>query len=316
MTTFLKDLMRVLLFVSMFFVGSFAQADSDCAEEMSSRLKFLQGITSLGLESEENMVYSPASMDGLFALIGPGYNESVQGSLTAYLGEPLAAVASRMAAMSEVTEGIRVTSAMNIFIDQQFQPSVKQPYIEYVAELYGFEPSVLDFGNADATAQSVNSWAAENTKNDDGESLIEEVITPDFVTADMVMILTNALYFKGEWASMFDESMTHESEFQKSDGQTVQTDMMAKYGEEISMSYHPVAELSQEGEEGVVAVELPFKGGKYSFVAAMSGRRTVSEPSSEFDPHTTEFAYNPHMSAADVLNDYMSNGKLVDPQQK
>ena len=51
---------------------SFAEDGPDRAAEMGARLAFLQGITDVGLSEDPNMVFSPASMDGLFALIGPG----------------------------------------------------------------------------------------------------------------------------------------------------------------------------------------------------------------------------------------------------
>ena len=295
---------------------SFAEDGPDCAAEMGARLAFFQGITDVGLSEDPNMVFSPASMDGLFALIGPGYNDDLQGALTSYFGQPLEQVASQMSTLSETTEGIRVTSAMNLFIDQEFQPSVNQGYVDFVTGMYGFEPSILDFSDAEATAQKVNDWAAENTKNDEGVPLITEVIKPDFVTDDMVMILTNALYFKGEWASEFREGNTSDQPFTTSEGKSIEVATMGKWGESISMSYIPQGELGEHGEAGVIAVELPFKGHKFSMIVAMAANRYSFPAEDEWTGAVTTYEHAAHMPASQVLDEYISTGIMTDPGQR
>ena len=98
-----------------------------------------------------------------------------------------------------------------------------------------------------ATLDMINKWAAEHTNN-----LIKEVITPDMVTPQTVMIFANALYFKGMWDKHFDKRLTHKANFYTADQRTVSVDMM-------SMS----ESLLYASADDAQMLELDYKEGKY-----------------------------------------------------
>ncbi|KAM0042016.1 putative vesicle transport protein, Use1 [Helianthus debilis subsp. tardiflorus] len=75
--------------------------------------------------------------------------------------------------------------------------------------------------NAEEVADEVNSWAKEQTHD-----LIMEVITDKQVSDDTVLILTNAIYFKGTWSQQFNKSLTKERDFHLLNGNKVKVPFM------------------------------------------------------------------------------------------
>ncbi|KAG8223127.1 hypothetical protein J437_LFUL000548, partial [Ladona fulva] len=83
------------------------------------------------------------------------------------------------------------------------------------------------------------------------------------ITADTVVILTNAVYFKGKWAIQFDPAQTKKGKFQLVGGNKVDVDMM---NGEIPAGYgHPkilnakVLELPYMGQQLSMVILLPDK---------------------------------------------------------
>lgn len=52
----------------------------------------------------------------------------------------------------------------------------------------------LDFSNTDKTCKRINKWCDKNT-----EGLIPKIITPDTISKDTELCLTNSLYFESGW---------------------------------------------------------------------------------------------------------------------
>ena len=66
------------------------------------------------------------------------------------------------------------------------------------------------------SAAQINKDVSEATKG-----LIKDIITPDAISGDTVMVLTNAIYFKGDWQKPFDKSETKPMKFKVSSDQIV-----------------------------------------------------------------------------------------------
>ncbi|MBE9511919.1 MAG: serpin family protein, partial [Bacteroidetes bacterium] len=109
------------------------------------------------------------------------------------------------------------------------------------------EVSPLDFNNPEAV-NTINNWVADKTNDK-----ITEIL--DYIPADAVMYLINAIYFKGIWKYEFDESDTEEKPFYLSDGTTKDVPMMVQ---EASFNYF--------SNDIMQAVEMPYGAGNYSMV--------------------------------------------------
>ena len=67
----------------------------------------------------------------------------------------------------------------------------------------------------------VNSWAKKSTKG-----LIKNLLSNGSVNRDTVLILANALYFKGSWDRKFDASRTKTRDSRLLNGQIVRAPFM------------------------------------------------------------------------------------------
>lgn len=110
------------------------------------------------------------------------------------------------------------------------------------------ETRSLDFGLPDAAA-IVNKWVSDKT-----HGLIPEIVKPP-LPGDLVMMLINALYFKGDWSAGFDSKRTHDAVFRLADGSEKPCRMMYADG---GFRYLENADA--------IGLELPYGDSLFSMV--------------------------------------------------
>jgi len=130
---------------------------------------------------------------------------------------------------------------------------------------YGFLPSFtrlidryygggfyrVDFaGNTEGAKKRINSWIEKKT-----EEKIKNLIARGDIGPFTRLVLTNAIYFKGKWASVFKKSDTRPMPFHLSPTKTVQVPMMHQKG---SFPYF-------KGDK-VQMIELPYAGDALSML--------------------------------------------------
>jgi serpin B len=89
---------------------------------------------------------------------------------------------------------------------------------------YGAELVQLAFGNkAEESRQTINAWVEDATKD-----RIQELLKPGIIDRYTVLVLTNAIYFKGTWEQQFDSKYTKDAPFRLTDGTSVDVPMMQR----------------------------------------------------------------------------------------
>ena len=97
-----------------------------------------------------------------------------------------------------------------------------EEYKQILADFYYSGISNLNFwGSPEESRKIINGWV-ENKTND----LIKDLIPPKYITRDVLLVLTNAIYFKGEWKVQFNEDETEMGNFWKDDENKVPVPMM------------------------------------------------------------------------------------------
>jgi serpin B len=125
------------------------------------------------------------------------------------------------------------------------QVEFMQPFLELLAVNYGAGIHLMDFLNDSEGARlEINAWVAEQT-----EDKILDLLPEGSLSSDVIMVITNAIYFYADWSEQFNESNTHPRDFVLSDGSVKSVDMMSRTD---PMRYHRSATYQ--------AVELPYKG--------------------------------------------------------
>ncbi len=117
---------------------------------------------------------------------------------------------------------------------------------------YNAPAKELDF-MAPGASGVINDWASEATRG-----LIPQVIN-DGMLKKLEWLIASAAYFEGSWATSMRKRETDPNyRFKRLDGSTMQAATIA------TRSYQ---NRVLDREDGSIAFQLPFVGGKYSFVA-------------------------------------------------
>ncbi len=99
----------------------------------------------------------------------------------------------------------------------QIDYPVLESFLDINTEYFNSEVKPVDFDDPNVI-EKVNKWVEENT-----DGLIKETLKE--LPADVVMLLINAIYFKGAWRLPFDPEHTHEANFYTNSG-AEKVDMM------------------------------------------------------------------------------------------
>ena len=132
--------------------------------------------------------------------------------------------------------------------DMTFEPS----FIDVNKKYFDALVSALDFGDPNAK-KIINAWVEQST-NGKIKQIVEEIKRDD------VMLLINAIYFKGIWQYQFDEKNTSDALFTLPDNSQVPCKMMGQTGE-----FHYFA------NEKFQAIDLPYGNELFSMVVLLPG---------------------------------------------
>nr|XP_051229033.1 serpin-Z2A-like [Lolium perenne] len=178
--------------------------------------------------------------DEVLAVLGAVSRDEVAGVVRAVAEGVLAA------ADEDPSRPLVVTTACGVWCQKDW--SLKPAYRQAVVESYKAEHVNWPVLQAEDSREEINSWVAEATKK-----LITSVLPPGSVHVDTRLVLTNAIYFKGEWEKAFRRSGTKEHTFYRHDGTTVRVPFMAGSG---SCKYMVSC------YDGFKVLKLPYKQGK------------------------------------------------------
>ena len=119
-------------------------------------------------------------------------------------------------ALLSVDKRVLISIANSVWTKNNFV--VKKPFSDILTQYYNAESKPFDVLDPLAPTQ-INSWIESKTNG-----LIKNMI--DQLDPNTVMLLINAIYFKGKWNSQFDKDNTVQKSFYKPDGSTITVPMM------------------------------------------------------------------------------------------
>jgi len=116
---------------------------------------------------------------------------------------------------------------------------------------YKAKPAGVDFvKETEQARQTINGWVEKQTQDK-----IKELLKQGVLTELTRLVLTNAIYFKGDWASKFDKKLTQEEPF-----------LIAANNKVNVPTMHQTGEFNYLRENSLQAVELPYAGKELSMV--------------------------------------------------
>jgi serpin B len=133
----------------------------------------------------------------------------------------------------------------------------REAFLALVQRCYGAPVTPVDFRNAEAARQTINAWVEERT-----ERKIQELIPLRILDPLTRLVLVNAIYFKGNWASPFEKNLTHPAPFWVTPGEQAQVQMMTQ-----------AHELGYAEFDGLQVLELPYAGEDASMIVLLPRER-------------------------------------------
>jgi len=216
----------------------------------------------LASKEKDNIFFSPFSISAAFVMTYEGAKGQTADQIRSvfYFPDDLnivrAEYASFFSEINKKDKKYELNSANALWAQQDYKFS--KDYFENVEKYYGGKATNLDFRkNPEGSASTINKWVENQTKNK-----IKNLISPDAINEDTKLILTNAVYFKGEWIKKFNKKDTKEEDFRTVNDGTIKTQMMRltddeavfNYGENINLQ---ILEMAYSGNDLSALFILP-----------------------------------------------------------
>jgi serpin B len=203
---------------------------------------------------DRNCFLSPYSIAEVLTLAASGAAGATRDGMRKVLrltleDEPgLKAVAALRSSMASTS--ITLRSANRLW--GQKDAVIKQPFQDAASKYFGAGLEPVDFkGDAGGACKKINGWIEQET-----EGRIKNLVSEDAVSAVTLLMLTNAVYFKGAWNEPFDPKRTRPAPFHVPGREDVQASMM----------HHDPEDFPHAAVDGVRILEMPYKGGEISMV--------------------------------------------------
>lgn len=136
-------------------------------------------------------------------------------------------------------------------------------YLNFIEHYYMGRATEVDFLQAEETAEQINDWIEEKTHDK-----IQDMLSSEDIDPSTKMILTNAIYFKGDWLYQFDSDDTIEKDFYVNDEETVSVPMMHLDDDDISFNYTETDDFQM--------LELPYDGNNISMIVLLPKENNIS----------------------------------------
>lgn len=116
--------------------------------------------------------------------------------------------------------GATLSVANRLFANRIFR--ILDSYTTNALKYYGSPVELLDFVNQREQSRTrINNWIATRTNNK-----IKDMIPPRIIDANTIIVLANAIYFKGTWKTQFDPTNTAKKAFFVGQNEPRSVDMM------------------------------------------------------------------------------------------
>ncbi|XP_008507434.1 serpin B3-like [Equus przewalskii] len=176
---------------------------------------------------KDNIFYSPLSITSALAMmyLGAQGNTALQMGKVLHFNEvadnarerPTTAHAEKLGnvhhqfqklltGLKKSTDAYELSIANRLYGEKKFQ--FRQEYMENVKKFYLASVESADFKNAaEENRKKINSWVESQTNGK-----IKDVFPPHSLES-AILVLVNAVYFKGQWDEKFDKRRTVEEKF-------------------------------------------------------------------------------------------------------
>jgi len=206
---------------------------------------------------EDNLFLSPASLSTALAMTYAGARGATAAEMKAALRWTLPddelhpAVEELLSSLAGESWKIELANALWGDRGMAFH----REFLELAHGHYDAGFDEVDFaGSPDRARRTINAWVDEQTNHE-----IAELLLPGDIDPSTVLVLTNAIHFKGTWKVRFDDAETRPAAFRVSADREVPVEMM-RARESTFLHF---------GGEGFELLELPYAGDRISMLVLL-----------------------------------------------
>jgi serpin B len=240
---------------------------------------------------EGNLFFSPYSISVALAmtLAGARGDTETQMAQTLHLELDQARLHPALASLEARLDGVQQGGHIQLRVANALWPQEGYPFLEsflaLVKRYYGVSITSLDYGKEELARETINNWAEEKT-----EGKVKDLIARGILGGQTLLVLTNAIYFKGDWANQFDEDLTRDAPFWTTPDAKIEVSMMAQqhrygYWENDSLQ---VLELPYAGEEVSMIVLLPRRRDGFEELEGALSVETLNEWTGDLEKQKVE----------------------------
>jgi serpin B len=210
-------------------------------------------------DEEKNIVFSPYSISSALAVTYAGAKGNTAREMAEVLWfpedqesfHPGYKMFTDSIQLTGIEKGTELRIANALWVQDEYK--LRQDFLELADSCYKAKAENVNFKKPEElelTRQKINRWV-EKITNDKIRDLIPQGVLKEVTR----LVITNAIWFNGNWSDPFDKSNTSSSLFNINSTNSVNTDFM-----------HQKSYAGYYEDEEVQALELVYKGNKKSMI--------------------------------------------------
>jgi len=210
-----------------------------------------------------NLCFSPYSISSALGMTYAGARGGTEAQMAQALHfteqtETHRAFAQLRARMEEIDRA----DVNNLRIANRLWPHQRYPFLQSFLDIcqehYAATLVPMDYNEPETARQIINDWVAQETNEK-----IQDLLPSGLLDELTRLVLTNAVYFKGNWDSQFDKAKTETAPFWIGPSESVDAPLMQQ--QQTTFPYAETASLQ--------IVELPFAGDDLALVILLPKER-------------------------------------------
>jgi serpin B len=177
-----------------------------------------------------NLFFSPESISTALAMAYAGARSSTASEMAKTLHFTLPpdklhpAMGALLRDLNAAHEGYQLSVANALWAQQGY--TFLDDFLSLLKTDYGAGLNQVNFkGATEAARLTINQWVEQKTQDK-----IKDLLQPGALRSDTRLVLTNAIYFKGDWETQFDKAQTKSEDFHLSPAQAATAPLMHREG--------------------------------------------------------------------------------------
>jgi len=237
--------------------------NNEFALNLYSQIKNLSEVKN----SEGNMFFSPYSISTALAMTYTGARGNTAAEMATVLNLPELSgknlytpnqIAAAFGNLQKQLQADKETSGYQLNVANALWGQKGYPFLPGFIDINKkyFESGLteLDFAKSEEARKTINTWVEEKTNDK-----IKDLIPAGALDSLTRLVLTNAIYFKGDWSIKFKEENTKESDFHITEQKTAKVQMMYQKEnfEYANLDNMQLLQMHYKGDELSMLIILP-----------------------------------------------------------